>query len=91
VRMALGADRVTVLWLVIRESIALVAIGAVLGLPLAFAAGRSLMSFLHGVNPVDPVSFAQATALLVVVAGLAAYLPARRASRIDPMTALRSE
>ena len=90
-RMALGADRRNVLWLVIREAIVLVAIGAVLGLPLAFAAGRSLVSMLHGVDPVDPLSYTQATALLLVVAGLAAYVPAYRASRIDPMVALRSE
>ncbi len=90
-RMALGADRKNVLWLVIREAIVLVAIGAVLGLPLAFAAGRSLVSMLHGVDPVDPRSYAQATVLLLFVAGLAAYVPAYRASRIDPMVALRSE
>jgi putative ABC transport system permease protein len=91
VRMALGAGRKNVLWMVIRESLALVAVGAVVGIPLAFIAGRSLMSFLHGVDPIDPVSFAQATALLVGVAGVAAYVPAYRASQIDPMVALRSE
>lgn len=91
VRMALGADRRTVLWLVIRESLGLVLIGAVLGLPLALAAGRSLVSFLHGVGPIDPMSFMQATILLIAVAGLAAYVPAYRASKIDPMVALRSE
>jgi ABC-type antimicrobial peptide transport system permease subunit len=90
-RMALGADRRTVLWLVIRESAALVVIGAVFGVPLALAAGRAVMSLLYGVDPVDPAAFAQATALLLLVAGLAAYLPARRASRIDPMVALRAE
>jgi predicted permease len=90
-RMALGADRRNVLWLVIREAIVLVVIGAALGLPLAFAAGRSLVSMLHGVDPVDPLSYAQATVLLLLVAGLAAYVPAYRASRIDPMVALRSE
>jgi predicted permease len=90
-RMALGADRRNVLWLVIREAIGLVAVGALLGLPLAFAAGRSLVSMLHEVDPVDPLAYTQATALLLFVAGLAAYLPAYRASRIDPMVALRSE
>jgi len=90
-RMALGADRRSVLWLVIREAITLVAIGAALGLPLAVAAGRSLVSFLYGVDPVDAVSYAQATMLLLAVAGLAAYAPAYRASRIDPMAALRAE
>jgi predicted permease len=91
VRMALGADRGVVLRLVIREAIALVAAGAVLGLPLAFVAGRTLVSFLYGVDPIDPISYTQATALLLAVASLAAYVPAYRASRIDPMVALRSE
>ena len=91
VRMALGADRITVAWLVVREALTLVGIGAALGLPLAFVAGRSILSLLHGVDPVDPVSYSQATVLLLIVAGVAAYLPAHRASRIDPMVALRSE
>jgi predicted permease len=91
VRMALGADRWTVAWLVVREAVTLVGIGAVLGLPLAFVAGRSVLAWLYNVDPVDLLSYSQATALLLLVAGVAAYLPARRASRIDPMVALRSE
>jgi predicted permease len=90
-RMALGADRATVSWLVVREALTLVAIGAVLGLPLAFVAGRSVLSLLHGVTPVDPIAYSQATVLLLVVGAVAAYLPAYRASRIDPMVALRAE
>jgi predicted permease len=90
-RMALGADRTTVAWLVVREALTLVAVGAALGLPLAFLAGRSILSLLHGVDPVDAVSYAQATTLLLIVAGIAAYLPARRAAQIDPMMALRME
>ena len=90
-RMALGADRPAVAWLVVREALTLVAIGAALGLPLAFVAGRSILSLLHGVDPIDAVSYSQATLLLLIVAGIAAYLPARRASRIDPMVALRAE
>jgi ABC-type antimicrobial peptide transport system permease subunit len=89
--MALGADRATVAWLVIREAITLVGFGAALGLPLAFVAGRSILSLLHGVGPVDPGSYSQATLLLLIVAAVAAYLPAHRASRIDPMVALRAE
>jgi ABC-type antimicrobial peptide transport system permease subunit len=65
--------------------------GAAVGIPLAVVAGRSVLSLLHGVDPVDPVSYAQATGLLLIVAGIAAYLPAHRAARIDPMTALRTE
>ena len=90
-RMALGADRASVAWLVVREAMTLVVIGAIVGLPLALAAGRSVLSLLYGVDPVDVVSYSQATLLLVLVAGLAAFLPAHRASRIDPMAALRSE
>ncbi len=91
VRMALGADRPTVAWLVIREAITLVGIGAALGVPLAILAGRSILSLLHGVDAVDMPWYAQAILVLVLVAGIAAYLPAHRASRIDPMVALRSE
>ena len=90
VRMALGADRGRAVDGDPRIARA-GGVGAVLGIPLAFAAGRSLISLLYGVDPVDPISFAQATALLVVGAGVAAYVPAYRASRIDPMVALRSE
>jgi ABC-type antimicrobial peptide transport system permease subunit len=77
--------------MVVREALTLVAVGAALGLPLAFLAGRSILSLLHGVDPVDAVSYAQATTLLLIVAGIAAYLPARRAAQIDPMMALRME
>jgi predicted permease len=91
VRMALGANRRTVLWLVIREALTLVAIGAVLGVPLAFLAGRSIASLLHGVSALDAVSYAESTLLLLTVGALAAYVPAHRAARIDPMAALRSE
>ena len=91
VRMALGADRGTVAWMVVREALVLVGVGAALGLPLAFAAGRSITSLLHGVEPLDPASYSLATALLLTIGGIAAYLPAHRASRIDPMVALRSE
>jgi ABC-type antimicrobial peptide transport system permease subunit len=87
-RMALGADRGTVLWMVLREALTLVALGAVIGLPLAFLAGRSMQSLLFNVHAADPWSFAGGAVLLVAVAALAAYLPAHRASRIEPMVAL---
>jgi predicted permease len=89
VRMALGANRGNVLWLVVREALVLVLIGGAAGIPLTFIAGRSVGSFLYGVAAVDPTAYAAAAALLVAVAGLAAYIPAHRASRIDPMVALR--
>ena len=91
VRMALGANRGSVLWLVIREAMILVLIGAAVGFPLALAAGRAIGSLLHGVRPIDPLAFGVGAGLLMLVAGLAAYIPAHRASRIDPMVALRSE
>jgi predicted permease len=89
VRMALGANRAAVLWLVVREALTLVAVGACVGVPLAYAAGRSIKSLLYGVGPVDPATYAASAGLLLVIAGVAAYLPAHRASRIDPMAALR--
>lgn len=90
VRMALGAARRDVLLLVIREAMVLIAVGAAIGIPLAYAAGRSVSTLLFGVRPLDPLAYATAALLLAVVGGVAAFLPAHRASRIDPMAALRS-
>ena len=87
-RMALGADRGTVLWMVLREALSLVAVGAAIGLPLAFLAGRSMRSLLFNVQAADPWSFGIGALLLIGVAAVAAYLPAHRASRIEPMVAL---
>ena len=90
VRMALGAARGNVLWLVIREAMLLVGIGALIGIPLAYLAGRSVSALLFGVEPLDVIAYLIAAALLGMVGGLAAFLPAHRASRIDPMVALRN-
>jgi putative ABC transport system permease protein len=90
VRMALGASRRDVLWLVIREAAVLVVAGAVIGLPLAYAAGRSVGSLLYNVQPLDTVAYLTAAGLLALVGAVAAFLPAYRASRIDPMVALRT-
>jgi putative ABC transport system permease protein len=87
-RMALGADRQTVLWMVLREALSLVVLGAIIGLPLAFLAGRSMRTLLFNVQPADPWSFVVGGAVLMAVAAVAAYLPAHRASRIEPMVAL---
>jgi predicted permease len=87
-RMALGADRAHVLWLVLREALVLVAAGIAAGIPLAFVAGRSMAALLVGVAPADPLAFGVGAVTLLVVAALAAFLPAYRASRIEPMTAL---
>jgi putative ABC transport system permease protein len=90
-RMALGATRWDVLKMVLGQGAALIAAGLVIGLGGAFEIARSLRSLLYGVKPADPLSFA-AVALVLLAAGLAAsYLPARRATRVDPIVALRYE
>jgi putative ABC transport system permease protein len=86
--MALGAERSSVLRMVMREALALVLVGGLVGLPLAFAAGRGVAALLYGVAPADLVSFAAGSGVLVAVAAVAAYVPAYRASRISPMVAL---
>jgi ABC-type antimicrobial peptide transport system permease subunit len=87
-RMALGASRADVLWMVFREALTLVAIGVAAGVPLAFLAGRGISALLVGVAPSDPIAFGGGALVLLAVAAVAAYLPAHRASRIEPMTAL---
>jgi putative ABC transport system permease protein len=91
IRMALGARAADVLRLVLREGMAPVILGTAAGLVAAVAATRAIRSMLFGVTPLDPVSLAVAPALLGVVALLACYLPARRATRVDPLVALREE
>ena len=87
-RIALGADRGRVLWLVMREALVLVAVGSAVGFTLAYLAGRSLGSVLYGVGPVDPLAYGAGAGLLLTVGLTAAYLPALRASRIEPMRAI---
>src|ERR1041385_1220188 len=91
VRMALGARRGQVLWMVIRESLVLCVAGAIIGLPLAFGLGRLLRSMLFGVGPADVLTFVAAVIGVAVVALFSSLLPARRASSVDPMVALRYE
>src|SRR5205823_823757 len=91
VRMALGAVHTDVLWLVMRDVVVLVGTGLVLGLTAAWTLGRLVSSQLYGVNATDPVTIAAAAGLLATVALLAGYVPARRATRINPMLALRYE
>ena len=87
-RLALGAERRQVQWLVMREALVLVVAGGLIGLPLAYAAARALGSLLYGIPPVDPLAYGTGAALLLGVAILAAWLPAHRASRVEPMVAL---
>jgi predicted permease len=91
VRMALGAERRSVLWLVLREVSLLAAIGILVGLPLAIGLGKYVQSQLFGLEPTDPLTLFVATATLVTVAFFAGFIPADRATRIDPLIALRYE
>jgi predicted permease len=89
VRMALGANPPSVVRLMLRTALWPVAAGAVVGLGAAAGASRTLQSFLFGVTPIDPLGFGFALVVLGLVAWLAAYVPARRATRVDPLVALR--
>ncbi len=91
VRVALGAAPASVHWLVLRESLALGVAGIALGIPCALAAGRLLAGMLFGISTSDVPTFVLVSTLLLAVAVLAGYLPARRASRADPLEALRAE
>jgi ABC-type antimicrobial peptide transport system permease subunit len=89
--MALGARRSTMLWMVLREILILVTSGLVIGVPAALAGDRLVSNMLFGLKRIDPVTLVSATIVLPMVAAIAGYLPARRASRVDPMVALRCE
>ena len=91
IRMALGADKQSVLRLVLRQGLALTAVGVAIGAAAAAILAQLIRSLLFGIRPLDPVSFAAAAVLLTLVAALAAAGPARRAARVDPMLALRAE
>jgi ABC-type antimicrobial peptide transport system permease subunit len=91
IRMALGADRRDVLWLVLRDALRLVLIGAALGVPAALAVARLVASQLFGISAADPGAVVAATLALFAVAAMAGYLPARRATRVDPLVALKCE
>jgi predicted permease len=91
IRMALGAQRRRVIWMVLREVIVLAAVGLAISLPVALLASKLLQSFLFGMKSNDPLTLTGAAVTLVCAAILAGYLPARSASRIDPMAALRQE
>jgi ABC-type antimicrobial peptide transport system permease subunit len=91
IRMALGAQGGTVVWMVLRDVLILAILGVAIGLPAAMGASKVIESLLFGVKPGDPRALAAAVAILLSAALAAGYLPARKASRIDPMTSVRHE
>ena len=90
-RMALGAYRSSVEWLVMREALWLVGVGLLVGLLLSSVAVRAMRPIFFGITVSDGRAHASAVLVLLVIAAMAAYIPARRASRLDPMLALRAE
>ena len=91
IRRSLGAAPGTVVLQVVREGMVLVGVGTGVGLALALAGARVLRSLLYGVGPLDPLTFAGVPVLLLAVTLAAAYVPARKASRVDPVRALKAE
>jgi len=90
-RMALGASGTSVIAMVLGETLRIVAIGITIGLPCALALGRLISSRLYGVTAADPTAIAMTTLIILTAAALAGYMPARRASRVDPMVSLRQD
>ncbi len=91
VRMALGAERITVIWMVLRETLLMVTVGIAVGLPLALLATRLIAATLAGLSANDPATIATGIFVMLAMGALAGIVPATRASRIDPMAALRQE
>jgi ABC-type antimicrobial peptide transport system permease subunit len=91
VRMAVGARRGQVMWMILQDSLLLTTAGVLIGLPLAMLVGRALTASLYGMKPLDAVSYLLAVFGVAMVALVASALPARRAASVDPMTALRAE
>jgi putative ABC transport system permease protein len=91
VRMALGSDQGRVLRLVLNQTVILAVIGVAIGVAAALAFTRFMSSLLYSVRPSDPYTMVAVSILLMIVSALAGYIPARRASRVDPMIVLRHE
>jgi ABC-type antimicrobial peptide transport system permease subunit len=91
IRTAVGAQRFDVAWLVMREALPIVGLGLLAGLPAAFALSRLARTQLYGISPGDPTSMLAAAGSILLIALIAVYVPAARATRVDPMRALRWE
>jgi putative ABC transport system permease protein len=91
IRMALGAERIDIVKLIVRQGLSLVLIGTGLGLVIALALTRVLKSLLFGISATDPLTFTVIVTLMMFVGFLACYLPARKATKVDPLVALRYE
>jgi ABC-type antimicrobial peptide transport system permease subunit len=91
IRLALGAKTGGVLWMVLRESLVLLAIGVAVGVPVALGSTGVLQTLLYQLSPTDPITLAGAAAVVGMMTVIAAWLPARRAAKVDPMVALRCE
>jgi ABC-type antimicrobial peptide transport system permease subunit len=91
IRIALGAENRDMVWMVLRETLSVFAIGVAIGLPAAAAGSRLISSMLFGVRSSDPVTIFVAVLVMLVISVAAGYLPARRATKVDPMIALRYE
>ena len=91
IRMALGAEQRAVRWMVMKSALLLALVGVTVGVVAALGSTSVVQSLLFGLSPTDPLTFALAALLMLAVALAAAYLPARRASRVDPVVALRAK
>jgi ABC-type antimicrobial peptide transport system permease subunit len=91
IRMALGACPWDVAWPILREALTLAAIGVAIGLPVTIALVRVIRVIFYGVSPYDPLTIIGTVGVMIMVAALAAWIPARRAANVDPMEALRYE
>jgi ABC-type antimicrobial peptide transport system permease subunit len=91
IRIALGAETSRIFWMMISQAVAIAAVGLLVGAAAAFAATRMLAAFLYEVKPRDPLTFCAVCGGLLAISLLASYVPARRATRVDPIVALRYE